>query len=132
MVRAGIVGGTGYAGVELLRLLAQHPQVELEVITSRSEAGMRVDELFPNLRNSVDLKFTEPDTARLGQCDVVFFATPNGIAMQMARQLLQQGTRIIDLAADFRLQDVELWQQWYGMEHASPELISEPFMACRN
>ncbi|QEP44086.1 N-acetyl-gamma-glutamyl-phosphate reductase [Ectothiorhodospiraceae bacterium BW-2] len=125
MVRAGIVGGTGYAGVELLRLLAQHPQVELEVITSRSEAGMRVDELFPNLRNSVDLKFTEPDTARLGQCDVVFFATPNGIAMQMARQLLQQGTRIIDLAADFRLQDVELWQQWYGMEHASPELISE-------
>jgi N-acetyl-gamma-glutamyl-phosphate reductase len=76
MIKVGIVGGTGYTGVELLRLLAQHPQAQVEVITSRSEAGMRVDEMYPNLRGHYDnLSFSVPDVATLGACDVVFFAT---------------------------------------------------------
>lgn len=125
MIKAGIVGGTGYTGVELLRLLAGHPQVELAVITSRAEAGTPVADVFPNLRGHVDLTFTVPDRAALAACDVVFFATPNGTAMGMARELLSAGARVIDLAADFRLKDAAGWQDWYGMPHACPELLAE-------
>jgi N-acetyl-gamma-glutamyl-phosphate reductase len=125
MIKVGIVGGTGYTGVELLRLLAQHAQVELTAITSRKEAGMPVADMFPNLRGRVGLKFTDPAEAPLKQCDVVFFATPNGIAMQQARELLGAGVRVIDLAADFRIKDVALWEKWYGMQHACPELVAE-------
>ena len=125
MIKVGIVGGTGYTGVELLRLLARHPQVELRAITSRKEAGMAVAEMFPNLRGHVGLKFVEPEAAGLEQCDVVFFATPNGIAMQQARALLEAGVKVIDLAADFRIKDVAVWEQWYKMEHACPDLVAE-------
>ena len=125
MIKAGIVGGTGYTGVELLRLLCQHPQVELTAITSRKEAGMPVADLFPSLRGRVDLAFTSPEDAPLDRCDVVFFATPNGVAMQKARALLDAGVRVIDLAADFRIQDIAEWQRWYGMEHACPDLVAE-------
>lgn len=123
MIKVGIVGGTGYTGVELLRLLAQHPEVELGAITSRKEAGMPVSDMFPSLRGRVSLKFVEPATADLPSCDVVFFATPNGIAMQDTPALLKAGVRVIDLAADFRIKDVALWEKWYGMQHACPELI---------
>ncbi len=125
MIQVGIVGGTGYTGVELLRLLAAHPQVELKVITSRSEAGLRVDEMFPNLRGYVDLEFSLPDSAVLKSCDLVFFATPNGIAMTLAQELVDAGVKVIDLAADFRIKDIALWEKWYGMEHSSPELVEE-------
>ncbi|RFC32057.1 MAG: N-acetyl-gamma-glutamyl-phosphate reductase [Candidatus Nitrotoga sp. MKT] len=123
MIKVGIVGGTGYTGVELLRLLAQHPQVELSAITSRADQGMPVSQMFPSLRGHVDLCFTHQDEAHLDQCDLVFFATPNGIAMHHARALLDAGVRIIDLAADFRIQDVAVWEKWYGMSHACPDLI---------
>ncbi len=125
MIKAGIVGGTGYTGVELLRLLAGHPEVTLTVITSRSEAGRPVAEMFPNLRGHLDISFSEPDTARLSTCDVVFFATPNGTAMTQVRSLLEAGVRVIDLAADFRLKDAAEWAQWYGMPHACPDLLDE-------
>ncbi len=125
MIKAGIVGGTGYTGVELLRLLAGHPEVELRVITSRSEAGLPVAEMFPNLRGHVDLAFTAPEPAVLQSCDVVFFATPNGTAMTMARELLDAGVKVIDLAADFRIKDLAVWEKWYGMSHACPELVAE-------
>lgn len=124
-IKVGIVGGTGYTGVELLRLLAQHPHAELTVITSRGAAGTSVADLYPNLRGHVDLIFTAPETTALQRCEVVFCATPNGTAMTMARALLESGTRVIDLAADFRLQDPHLWQHWYGVPHACPELLSE-------
>lgn len=124
-IKVGIVGGTGYTGVELLRLLAIHPQVELVCITSRGEAGQPVSDMFPSLRGYVDLAFTDPAQANLKACDVVFFATPNGIAMQQARELLEAGVRVIDLAADFRIQDVAVWEKWYGMTHACPDLIAE-------
>jgi N-acetyl-gamma-glutamyl-phosphate reductase len=125
MINIGVVGGTGYTGVELLRLLAMHPGVNVQCITSRSEAGRPVSDLFPNLRGHLDLQFVEPDPAVLGACELVFFATPNGIAMTLAKQLLDAGVRVIDLAADFRLRDAQLWQTWYGMEHACPELLEE-------
>jgi N-acetyl-gamma-glutamyl-phosphate reductase len=123
MIKVGVVGGTGYTGVELLRILALHPEVELVCITSRSEAGMPVAEMFPNLRGYIDLAFSEPDTSPLASCDVVFFATPNGVAMRMAPALLKAGARVIDLAADFRLKQPAVWEEWYGEPHASPELL---------
>lgn len=125
MIKVGIVGGTGYTGVELLRLLAGHSSARVQVITSRAEAGKQVAELFPSLRGHYDLAFSNPADSALGDCDLVFFATPNGIAMGMARGLLQAGVRLIDLAADFRIKDLNEWQRWYGMDHASPELVAE-------
>ena len=125
VINVGIVGGTGYTGVELLRLLVAHPQVALQVITSRANAGTPVSQMFSSLRGYVDLPFTHPDEAHLEQCDLVFFATPNGIAMQQARALLEAGVRGIDLSADFRLQDITAWEKWYGMSHACPDLVAE-------
>ena len=125
MIRAGIVGGTGYTGVELLRILALHPEVEVTVVTSRTDAGLRVDALYPSLRGHIDVAFSLPDSETLSQCDVVFFATPNGTAMLMAEQLLALGVKVIDLSADFRLKDAQEWSHWYGMEHACPDLIAE-------
>jgi len=123
VIKVGIVGGTGYTGVELLRLLANHPDVEVSVITSRSEEGMRVSDMFPNLRGHYDLAFTVPDVDSLAECDVVFFATPHGVAMSMAPELIQRGVRIIDLGADFRIKDVELWSKWYKLDHTCPDLV---------
>ncbi len=125
MIKAAVVGGTGYTGVELLRLLAQHPEAELVAITSRGDAGTPVSTMFPTLRGHVDLEFVEPAEARLGDCDVVFFATPNGIAMTQAAELLASGVKVIDLAADFRIRDLAEWEKWYGMKHAAPQLLAE-------
>lgn len=125
MVKVAIVGGTGYTGVELLRLLAQHPQADVRIITSRAEAGLPVAKLFPSLRGHYDLRFSVPDVAQLGLCDVVFFATPHGVAQAMMKDLLATGTRVIDLSADFRLRDVAQWEHWYGQKHGSPEYLPE-------
>ncbi|MEN8206600.1 MAG: N-acetyl-gamma-glutamyl-phosphate reductase [Pseudomonadota bacterium] len=125
MIKVGVVGGTGYTGVELLRLLAGHPDAELTVITSRSEAGRPVADLFPNLRGRLELAFSVPDIRQLSACDLVFFATPNGTAMTMVPQLLEAGVRVVDLAADFRLREADEWQQWYGMAHACPEYLQQ-------
>jgi N-acetyl-gamma-glutamyl-phosphate reductase len=125
MIDIGIVGGTGYTGVELLRLLAQHPEARVRAITSRKDAGTTVAQMFPSLRGRYDLTFSDPKDADLRGCDVVFFATPHGVAMAQARELLESGTRIIDLAADFRLQDPALFERWYKMPHACPDLLRE-------
>lgn len=125
MIKVGIVGGTGYTGVEVMRLLCRHPNVRLSAITSRQEAGRPVTEVFPNLRGHVDLVFSDPLSGSLDECDVVFFATPNGVAMKEAAALLAKGVRIVDLSADFRLKDIAEWEQWYGMKHASPELVAD-------
>jgi N-acetyl-gamma-glutamyl-phosphate reductase len=125
MVKVAVIGGTGYTGVELLRILAGHPGVEVSMITSRSEAGKSVADAYPNLRGHYRQSFCEPDMDALSSCDLVFFATPNGTAMEMARELLAAGARIIDLAADFRIADVAVWEHWYGMRHACPELLAD-------
>ncbi|MEA3642157.1 MAG: N-acetyl-gamma-glutamyl-phosphate reductase [Lamprobacter sp.] len=125
MIKVGIVGGTGYTGSELLRLLVRHEQVDIKAVTSRSDAGTGVAEFHPGLRGEIDLALTTPEDARLADCDLVFFATPNGTAMHEAGGLLEAGTRVIDLAADFRLKDLGVWQHWYGMTHAAPTLVEE-------
>ena len=125
MLAVGVVGGTGYTGVELLRLLVTHPQVELKYVTSRSESGIPVADLFPNLRGFTNICFTEPAVDTLASCDVVFFATPNGTAMKMVPELVANGVRVIDLAADFRLKDAAVWKQWYGMDHACTDILAE-------
>ena len=96
MIRAAIVGGTGYTGVELLRILALHPEVEVAVVTSRADAGLRVDALYHSMRGYIDAVFIAPEVEKLAECDVVFFATPNGTAMLMAEQLLAAGVKVID------------------------------------
>ncbi len=123
--RIGIVGGTGYTGVELLRLLAGHSRAQVEVITSRSVSGMPVADLFPSLRGHVDLSFSEPDVQRLSECDLVFFATPHNVAMKMMPALLAADVRVVDLSADFRIRDVAVWEHWYKESHACPDLLQE-------
>ncbi|MBS3951940.1 MAG: N-acetyl-gamma-glutamyl-phosphate reductase [Methylomicrobium sp.] len=125
MIKAGIVGGTGYTGVELLRILALHPAVELVAVTSRADAGRRVDSVYPSLRGFCDAEFCEPSVDALAHCEVVFFATPNGTAMLMAGDLLARGIKVIDLSADFRIKDITEWEKWYGLTHASPALVEE-------
>ncbi|RYY73223.1 MAG: N-acetyl-gamma-glutamyl-phosphate reductase [Gammaproteobacteria bacterium] len=125
MIKVGIVGGTGYTGVELLRLLVNHPQVEVSVITSRAEAGVKVADMYPSLRGYIDLAFTEPDVATLGELDVVFFATPHGVAQNMMPAFMNTKARIIDLSADFRIRDVPLWEKWYSQPHGAPELVPQ-------
>lgn len=125
MISVGIVGGTGYTGVELLRLLLRHPQARVDVLTSRTEAGKRVADMFPSLRGHTELEFSDLDLDRLKQCDVVFFATPHGVAMQHAQELIDADTKIIDLAADFRLQNLAEFEKWYGMQHSCPTVLTE-------
>ncbi|ORU91854.1 MAG: N-acetyl-gamma-glutamyl-phosphate reductase [Cycloclasticus sp. symbiont of Poecilosclerida sp. N] len=125
MIKVGIVGGTGYTGVELLRLLAMHPKASVQVVTSRAEKGLQVDAVYPNLRGFNDLCFVEPIIENLTTCDVVFFATPNATAMYMAKNLLDAGIKVIDLSADFRLKDVAEWEKWYGASHVCSELLEQ-------
>src|SRR5882762_10387394 len=117
MIKVGIVGGTGYTGIELLRILARHPESELVAITARKEAGTRVADLFPSLRGIVDLVYSDPSKADLTKCDVVFFATPNTVAMGEAKALLGAGVRVVDLSADFRIKNSAEWEKWYKVKH---------------
>ena len=125
MITTGIVGATGYTGVELMRLISMHPDAKLQIVTSRSEAGRPVTKLFPSLRGAIDICFSQPDDEALSECDVIFFATPNGTAMEHVPFLLKNGNKIIDLSADFRLKNVDEWEKWYGQKHSCPELINE-------
>lgn len=125
MIRVGIVGGTGYTGAELLRLLARHPDARVQVITSRGEDGKKAGDLFPNLRGYCDLSFTAPDPAQLLECDVIFFATPHGVAQSMVPELLKGGARVIDLSADFRIRDTALWEKWYNQPHQALDLVEQ-------
>ncbi|QBE63061.1 N-acetyl-gamma-glutamyl-phosphate reductase [Pseudoduganella lutea] len=125
MIKVGIVGGTGYTGVELLRLLAVHPEVQLTAITSRKEDGLPVADMYPSLRGRVNLAFSAPDKVDLTQCDVVFFATPHGVAMAQAPELLAKGVKVIDLAADFRIKDRAVFEKTYKIDHTAPELLEQ-------
>jgi N-acetyl-gamma-glutamyl-phosphate reductase len=125
MLKVGIVGGTGYTGVELMRILARHPQTELVAVTSRKESGISVAEFFPALRGAIMIPFSDPAETDLRRCDVVFFATPNAVAMSQAKALVDAGVRVVDLSADFRIRDIPEWEKWYKTRHAAPELVAE-------
>lgn len=125
MIKVGIIGGSGYTGVELLRLLLPRDDVEVEFVSSRAHAGTRVDLQFTSLRGLCDLNFSDPSTINSSDCDLVFFATPNGTAMKQAPALLDAGVKVVDLSADYRLQDINSWEQWYGMTHSSPDWVAK-------
>lgn len=125
MIKVGIIGATGYTGVELLRLLAPRTDVEISVVTSRELAGVPVHSRFPNLRGHLDIQFSAPDSDLLQACDVVFYATPHAVAMNTVADLLSKGIKVIDLSADFRIQDIALWEQWYKTKHVCPDLVAE-------
>ena len=124
-ISVGVVGASGYTGIELLRLLAAHPHVNLQQVTSRSEAGQPLAAIFPHFENELDLTFVAPEPAALAECDLVCFTTPNATAMHLTPPLLEADCRVIDLSADFRIRDADVWSQWYGNSHASPELLDE-------
>ncbi|KZY96183.1 N-acetyl-gamma-glutamyl-phosphate reductase, partial [Oleiphilus sp. HI0072] len=125
MIKVGIVGATGYTGSELLRLLVLHPKVEITVVTSRTEKGRPVADMFPHVRGYIDLPFTDPSVDELAGCDLIFFATPHGVAQSMMSEFIDSGLRTIDLSGDFRLKDVDVWESWYDQKHACPELIPQ-------
>lgn len=125
MTKIGIIGGSGYTGVELLRLLLPRTDLEVSFISSRANKGERVDAYFTNLRGLTELRFSDPDDINTTDCDLVFFATPNGTAMKQAPALLDKGVKVVDLSADFRIKDVAVWEKWYSMTHACPQLIDK-------
>lgn len=125
MIKVGVVGATGYTGIELLRLIAGHPQARLEFVSSRTEQGKLVSEVFPGLRGHIDLTYSAPDADALSECELVFFATPNATAMHQVPALVEAGVKVIDLSADFRLKDPLVWQKWYGEKHACPALLEQ-------
>jgi N-acetyl-gamma-glutamyl-phosphate reductase len=122
MIRVGIYGATGYTGYELVKLLGSHPESEIVFATSRSSAGQRMSDLYPC---PYDVRFVAPEEADLSTVDVVYTCLPHGEAMGAVRDAWQAGVRAIDLSADFRLRDVDLYQQWYKVEHVAPELLDE-------
>jgi N-acetyl-gamma-glutamyl-phosphate reductase len=124
-IKVSIVGGSGYTGIELLRLLISHPNVIIHQITSRNDAGKLVSDIYPSLRGSLPHTFIDPAQAKLKEAELVFFATPNGIAMNYVKELLESGVKVIDLAADFRIQDVSIWEKWYEMKHNAVEELKK-------
>jgi len=125
MIKVGIIGGSGYTGVELLRLLLPRTDVLVRFVSSRAHAGTRVDQQFTSLRGLCDLEFVDPEKVNQTDCDLVFFATPNGTAMKQAPELLNAGVKVVDLSADYRLTDIASWEKWYGQTHSSPDWIKK-------
>ena len=122
-IKAGIIGGTGYTGLELVRLLHNHPNAKITHLCSRTNVGKAVAVEFPNLINYVDLDFIAADDNALFECDVIFFATPHGVAMNSVGKFLDKGIKIIDLSADFRIKDSVEWSKWYGIKHTQAALL---------
>ncbi len=126
MLKASIVGASGYSGGELVRILSNHPGVELEILTASTQEGKRLDESFPHLRGFSNQVLVAPDWKSLGKSsDVVFLALPHGLSMAVAPELLESGAKVVDLGADFRLQDAALYDEWYGVKHSAPEHLAE-------
>ena len=123
MVTVSILGGSGYGGGELLRLLLGHPNAEIKQVTSRSHLGEYVYQVHPNLRKRTQLKFSDPGS--LEPVDILFLAQPHGQAQQNIETYAKLAPRIIDLAADFRLRDAAFYEKWYGEKHAAPEWLSK-------
>ena len=124
MISVGIIGASGYTGEELVKILQNHPNVEIKSLTSRTHVGKKISEVF-ELEKPINDVFKKPTTENLIGCDVVFFATPNGIAMDMAAELINKNIRIIDISADFRLKNPDTWEKWYGRNHSAKSLLSE-------
>jgi N-acetyl-gamma-glutamyl-phosphate reductase len=124
-IKVGIIGGSGYTGIELIRIIQQHPFAEVTSITSRALQGKKISDVFPNMHGLSELVYSLPDDKALFECDIVFFATPHGVAMNSAKSFLEKGIKVVDLGADFRIHDADLWSDWYKMEHSQSSLLEE-------
>jgi len=124
-IKVGIIGGSGYTGIELLRIIHQHPNAEAHAITSRALEGRKISEVFPNMHGISELTYLLPDDNRLFECDIVFFATPHGVAMNNAALFLEKNIKVVDLGADFRITNATTWSDWYKMEHTQESLLKE-------
>jgi len=124
-IKVGIIGGSGYTGIELLRIIHQHPNAEVHAITSRVLEGRKISEVFPNMHGITELTYLLPDDQTLFECDIVFFATPHGVAMNNAALFLEKNIKVVDLGADFRISNASIWSDWYKMEHTQETLLKE-------
>ena len=126
MIRAGILGATGYAGAELVRLLSLHKNTEITLLASKSYAGQKISEVYPSLRGVCDIVLEEADAEKAAErCDVVFTALPHGVSHEVISSLYAKGLKVIDLSGDFRYNDLATYKEWYGVDHACPELLAE-------
>lgn len=125
MIKVGVLGGTGYAGIEVVRLLTKHPEAEIKYIVSHTFAGQKISDVYPSLRGICDVECSELDTDRAAECDVVFTALPHGASKEVIPKLYEKGLKIIDLSGDFRYNDPEVYEKWYGMPHDCPELLEK-------
>ena len=125
MIKVAVLGATGYAGIELVRILSQHPEVELKVLGSHSFDGQLISEVYQNFAHILDMTCEELDLDKVAQCDVAFTALPHGASKDVIPSLIEKGIKVIDLSGDFRYDDIKIYEKWYGTEHSSPELLSE-------
>lgn len=125
MIKAAVLGATGYAGIELVRILSGHPEVEIKVLGSHSFAGQPISEVYQNFAHIIDMDCEELDLDKVSECDVAFTALPHGASKDVIPSLIEKGLKVIDLSGDFRYDDIEVYEKWYGVEHSSPELLEE-------
>lgn len=125
MIKAAVLGATGYAGIELVRLLTTHPEVQIQVLGSKSFAGQKISDVYQNLRHILELECTELDLDAVAKCDVAFTALPHGASKSVIPSLLDRGLKVIDLSGDYRYDDPAVYEAWYGEPHSSPELLAE-------
>ena len=125
-LNVGVVGASGYAGGELVRLLSTHPKVSISMVTSRRNAGKPVSNEIPILKGRLNIKFEEPDPPKIiEKCDFVFMATPHAVSMELTPQILEVGIKVVDLSGDFRLKNPEIFKRYYGVDHKAPDLLDE-------
>ncbi len=126
MIKVGVLGATGYAGAELVRLLCAHKNAEITMLASKSFAGQKMSDVIPSLKNICDIVLEEADPeVAAKKCDVVFTALPHGVSHEVIKELHTKGLKVIDLSGDFRYNDIKVYEKWYGVEHACPELLEE-------
>ena len=125
MIKVAVLGATGYAGIELVRILSNHPDVKLEILGSHSFDGQPISDVYQNFAHVLDMTCEELDLDKVAQCDVAFTALPHGASKDVIPSLIEKGIKVIDLSGDFRYDDIKVYEEWYGQEHSSPELLAE-------
>ncbi len=125
MIKVAVLGATGYAGIELVRLLSNHPDVSLEILGSHSFSGQNINDVYKNFKHILDKECTEIDIDEVAKCDVVFTALPHGASKSVIPAIAEKGVKVIDLSGDFRYDDPAVYAAWYGEEHSSPELLAK-------
>lgn len=125
MIKTAVLGATGYAGIELVRLLTNHPSASIEMLGSKSFAGQKISDVYQNFNHILEKECEEIDMDRVAECDVAFTALPHGASKTVIPEILEKGVKVIDLSGDYRYDDAAVYEKWYGEKHSSPELLKE-------